>query len=92
MISQRFILDERTYAVGDPAKEIIHPDLNQYQGPALLAYNNAIFTDTDFVNISRLGDSLKLYDGTTTGKFGRGFNSVGAFLKHQARLTDRTGV
>ncbi|KAE9364465.1 hypothetical protein N431DRAFT_474055 [Stipitochalara longipes BDJ] len=72
----RFILDEKTYPVEDPAQELIDPDLEQYQGPALLAYNNAVFTDTDFENLSRLGDSLKLHDGSTTGKFGRGFNSV----------------
>ncbi|RDL30678.1 Uncharacterized protein BP5553_10023 [Venustampulla echinocandica] len=68
----RFILDETTYPV-DP---LIDPNIGQYQGPALLAYNNAIFTDTDFANLSRLGDSLKINDGSTTGRFGRGFNSV----------------
>jgi sacsin len=46
-----------------------------------LAYNNAVFTDTDFYNLSRLGDSLKLHDGSTTGKFGRGFNSVSVYSK-----------
>jgi sacsin len=70
---QRFIIDERTH----PADQIINPKLAQYQGPALLAYNNAVFTDADFGNLSRLVDSLKLNDGSTTGRFGRGFNSVG---------------
>jgi sacsin len=70
---QRFILDERTH----PIDQLIDPKLERYQGPALLAYNNAMFNDTDFYNLSRLGDSLKLKDGSTTGKFGRGFNSVG---------------
>jgi hypothetical protein len=69
---QRFVLDERTH----PAGELIDEKLAQYQGPALLAYNNAIFTKRDFESISRLGDSLKHTDGLTTGKFGRGFNSV----------------
>jgi sacsin len=46
----------------------------------LLAYNNAVFTEKDFESLSRLGDSLKLQDGLTTGKFGRGFNSVGPYL------------
>jgi sacsin len=85
---QRFILDERSH----PFDELIDPKLKQYQGPALLAYNNAIFTDTDFHNLSRLGDSLKLHDGSTTGKFGRGFNSVGFCLKHSANLTDSVQV
>ncbi len=67
-------------------------NLEQYQGPALLAYNNAIFTDADFESLSRLGDSLKLHDSSTTGKFGRGFNSVGGFPKRQAGFTDHVGV
>lgn len=44
-----------------------------------MAYNDAVFRDSDFDSLSRLGDSLKLHDGSTTGKFGRGFNSVGDF-------------
>ncbi|OBT62242.1 hypothetical protein VE03_08031 [Pseudogymnoascus sp. 23342-1-I1] len=68
----RFILDERTH----PTDELINPHLRQYQGPALLAYNSAEFTDHDFRNLLNIGNSLKLQDGLTTGKFGRGFNSV----------------
>jgi sacsin len=69
---QRFHLDERTH----PKSELINTALAKYQGPALLAYNNAIFREKDFESLSRLGNSLKLQDGLTTGKFGRGFNSV----------------
>ncbi|KFY88994.1 hypothetical protein V498_06566 [Pseudogymnoascus sp. VKM F-4517 (FW-2822)] len=68
----RFILDERTY----PTDKLINPHLRQYQGPALLAYNSAEFTPHDFSNLLNIGNSLKLQDGLTTGKFGRGFNSV----------------
>ncbi|RFU27756.1 hypothetical protein B7463_g8577, partial [Scytalidium lignicola] len=68
----KFVLDEDTH----PTDTLINSHLAQYQGPALLAYNNAKFTDDDFSNLSHIGDSLKLQDGLTTGKFGRGFNSV----------------
>ncbi|KAH7330503.1 hypothetical protein BKA65DRAFT_404568 [Rhexocercosporidium sp. MPI-PUGE-AT-0058] len=68
----RFVLDDRTH----PTENLIHPSLAQYQGPALLSFNNAVFLDKDFESLSRLGDSLKLNDGATTGRFGRGFNSV----------------
>ncbi|KAK0103147.1 hypothetical protein ONS95_014947 [Cadophora gregata] len=68
----RFVLDVRTH----PTQNLISPSLAQYQGPALLSYNDAIFSDKDFESLSRLGDSLKLNDGATTGRFGRGFNSV----------------
>lgn len=49
----------------------------QFQGPALLAYNSAMFTDKDFESIQRIGDSLKKEHsaGTKTGRFGIGFNS-----------------
>jgi sacsin len=48
----------------------------EYQGPSLLAYNNATFSEQDFTSLSRIGDSCKQNDGSTTGKFGRGFNAV----------------
>ncbi|PVH73775.1 hypothetical protein DL98DRAFT_468851 [Cadophora sp. DSE1049] len=68
----RFVLDERIH----PVENLISPSLAQYQGAALLSYNNAVFSDKDFESLSRLGDSLKLNDSATTGRFGRGFNSV----------------
>lgn len=76
------MLDERTYG----ANELISPILQKYQGPALLAYNNAMFTDKDFLSLSRLGDSVKIQDSLTTGKFGRGFNSVSTSSDQNAIL------
>lgn len=42
----------------------------------MLAYNDATFSEKDFNSLSRIGDSCKLQDGSTTGRFGRGFNAV----------------
>ncbi|CAD6448784.1 508c04aa-b6c3-4f8a-8734-1eab8d836bb5 [Sclerotinia trifoliorum] len=67
----KFFLDENSYET-----ENLHPKLSQYQGPALLAYNNAEFKKEHFQSLSQVGNSLKMNDGSTTGKFGRGFNSV----------------
>jgi sacsin len=60
-----------------------HPDspllvdgLSEYQGPALLAYNDALFTERDFESLTSLGDSKKIQDKAATGKFGLGFSSV----------------
>ncbi|KAF8378912.1 hypothetical protein HHK36_030261 [Tetracentron sinense] len=50
--------------------------LAEWQGPALMAYNNAEFTEDDFVSISRIGDSKKQGQAWKTGRFGVGFNSV----------------
>ena len=44
--------------------------------PSLLVYNSAMFTETDFQSIQRIGDSLKKVSGTKTGRFGVGVNSM----------------
>jgi len=46
------------------------------QGPALYAYNNAIFTEQDWTGIRMLQDSIKEMDLTKIGRFGLGFKSV----------------
>uniref|UniRef100_A0A7S2UD61 U-box domain-containing protein n=1 Tax=Attheya septentrionalis TaxID=420275 RepID=A0A7S2UD61_9STRA len=50
--------------------------LSAWQGPALLCYNDATFTDRDFQNLARIGQASKLEKLATTGRFGLGFNSV----------------
>lgn len=57
---------------------LVSPSMAAFQGPAILAHNDAVFTDVDFESIQRLGDSLKKDSskGTKTGRFGIGFNSV----------------
>ena len=47
-----------------------------WQGPALLAYNDAVFSPADFKNISRIGQDSKLERPAATGRFGLGFNAV----------------
>ncbi len=46
------------------------------QGPALWAYNNAVFTDKDFENINKLAGETKVEDISKIGRFGLGFNAV----------------
>ncbi|KAJ3689238.1 hypothetical protein LUZ61_018402 [Rhynchospora tenuis] len=65
-------LDRRAHG----AESVLSPKLAQWQGPALLAYNDAVFTEEDFVSISRIGDSKKQSQAWKTGRFGVGFNSV----------------
>ena len=50
--------------------------LAELQGPALYAYNDATFSEADYVSISSLGDSVKRAEASKTGRFGIGFNSV----------------
>ncbi|XP_042037175.1 sacsin isoform X1 [Salvia splendens] len=68
----RLCLDRRTHGVDS----LLSPTLAQWQGPALLVYNDAVFTNEDFVSISRIGGSTKHDKAWKTGRFGVGFNSV----------------
>lgn len=59
-------LDRRSHGV----RSLLSEKLAQWQGPALLAYNNAVFTEEDFASISRIGDSKKQGQAWKTGRFG----------------------
>lgn len=48
----------------------------QLLGPAMLVYNNQVFTDRDFDSIRHLGQSEKAQDLQKTGRFGIGFNAI----------------
>ena len=50
--------------------------MNLTQGPALYAYNDAVFTEHDWTGIRMLQDSIKETDGMKIGRFGLGFKSV----------------
>ena len=61
------------------------------QGPSLLAYNDAVFTEDDWKGIIMLNDSVKRGKPLKVGKFGLGFKSVfhmtGEFLFLYALIT-----
>ena len=67
-----FLIDRR----GGPRKSLFSPGMSECQGPALWAYNDAVFSDDDFDNINRLAGKTKKHDFTKTGRFGLGFNAV----------------
>ena len=54
----------------------MHRELARFQGPALLAYNNARFKEEDWEGIQNLQRGGKKDDPMKVGKFGIGFNSV----------------
>jgi len=78
-----FLLDTSIY----PAEPLLHAGLAGFQGPSLLAYNNRTFSKKDFRSLSRIGDSEKMSDMSSTGKFGRGFNSVYNFTDNPSILS-----
>ncbi|KAK4746859.1 hypothetical protein SAY87_025896 [Trapa incisa] len=70
--SVRICLDRRSH----PSQFLLSASLSQFQGPSLLAFNDAVFTEDDFLSISRIGGSSKHSQAWKTGRFGVGFNSV----------------
>ncbi|XP_065450845.1 sacsin isoform X1 [Chrysemys picta bellii] len=57
-------------------ENLLDPGMAACHGPALWSFNNSEFSDSDFLNITRLGESLKREEVDKVGKFGLGFNSV----------------
>ena len=57
-------------------EKLLTEELAKCQGPALWAYNNAMFSEDDFENINKLAGETKKEDLDKVGRFGLGFNSV----------------
>ncbi len=68
----KFLVDWRKGRSGS----LFSPGMTECQGPALWAYNNAVFTDEDFENINKLAGETKVEDISKIGRFGLGFNAV----------------
>ena len=67
-----FYVDERQHSTSN----LPHRGLAMFQGPALVAANNACFTEEDWKGIQSLQQSIKAEDPFKVGRFGIGFNSV----------------
>ena len=70
----KFLYDSRKNR--ESVTTLFDPGMEECQGPALWAYNNAKFTDEDFKNIIRLGSGSKEMKNDKVGRFGLGFNAV----------------
>ena len=79
----QFVLDWRNH----PNQRLLSPGMVECQGPALLAYNNATFTNDDLKNISRLAGATKKEDLEKIGRFGLGFSSVYHFTDVPSFIT-----
>ena len=66
------ILDKRTHN----KEKIPSKEWEELQGPALLVWNDANFTDDDIKGIQKLGLGSKRDDSESIGQFGIGFNVV----------------
>ena len=57
-------------------KTLLYSGMAECSGPALVVHNDAVFTDNDFQNITRLAAATKKDKPLKIGKFGVGFCSV----------------
>ena len=70
----KFLYDERDNE--DALTCLIDHGMRGCQGPALWVYNDAIFKEEDFVNITKLNEATKAQETQKIGRFGLGFNAV----------------
>ncbi|XP_065548018.1 sacsin-like [Lathamus discolor] len=70
----RFLLDLRRCRKATSG--LLDPGMGACHGPALWAYNNALFTEDDLRNITRVGAATKEGQAGQIGRFGLGFCSV----------------
>ena len=59
-----------------PTESLLDAKMAPLQGPALVVYNNATFTEADFRSLARIGQGSKLEKLASTGRFGLGFSST----------------
>lgn len=70
----KFLYDRRQHS--DSRTQLLDRGMATCQGPALFAYNDAVFSDEDFVNITKLSGATKKEKTEKIGHFGLGFNSL----------------
>ena len=66
--------DTRTHRVSP--KTLLYSGMAECHGPALIVHNDAVFTEDDFKNITKLAGATKMDQPLKIGKFGVGFCSV----------------
>ena len=70
----KFMLDENSHPCSK--EDVLTPELVDFQGPALYAYNNAVFSKDDWERIGHMYSSSKEKEPMKVGRFGLGFTSV----------------
>ena len=70
----KFLIDWRRN--NDSKTTLLNKDMQSCQGPALWAYNDAQFTESDVTNICSIAAASKKRELEKVGRFGLGFTSV----------------
>ncbi|RMB95544.1 hypothetical protein DUI87_27654 [Hirundo rustica rustica] len=84
----RFLLDLRCFRKSTSG--LLDPGMAACHGPALWAYNDALFTEDDLQNITRIGAATKEGQAGRIGRFGLGFSSVYRITDVPAVLSGET--
>ncbi|XP_044303815.1 sacsin-like isoform X1 [Varanus komodoensis] len=84
----RFLVDLRQHS--GATEGLLDPGMAACHGPALWAQNDALFSDADFLNITRLGAATKERQGNKIGRFGLGFCTVYHVTDVPSLLSGRT--
>ena len=69
-----FLIDWRDHPSG--RDDVMFDNFEQYQGPALYAWNNAVFEKDDWHSLGKINQSSKEEKVLKVGRFGLGFQSV----------------
>ncbi|OCH87991.1 hypothetical protein OBBRIDRAFT_117037 [Obba rivulosa] len=69
---QIIVLDHRSH----PTQRLLKRELAELQGPALLAFNDAKFTEDDWIALQNISKSSKKLDTSKIGKYGIGFRAL----------------
>lgn len=67
-----FLIDWRHH----PTDNVMFDNFDGYQGPALYAWNDAVFKKQDWKSLGKISQSSKEEDVLKVGRFGLGFQSV----------------
>ncbi|XP_077982053.1 sacsin-like [Glandiceps talaboti] len=70
----KFLIDHRQNT--DVQQRLLDPEMRHCHGPALWAYNDALFSDDDIENICQIASASKKETVEKIGRFGLGFTSV----------------
>ena len=98
-----FLLDWRDHP--SDRSSVMFDNFEQYQGPALLAWNDGVFKKEDWRSLCKINQSSKENDFLKVGRFGLGFQSVfhitgkclcycisGKILTPSVTVADRMGL
>lgn len=79
----KIILDRRTFT----GNQLPSQSMAELMGPALMIYNNQVFSDTDVKSLQTIGMGSKVQSSSKTGRFGLGFNACYNVTDYPSYLT-----